>query len=480
MKKHLILTTALSSIFLSGCTAVGPDYRAPDIKTHQEWFSSEASMKVVDKNEDIDTKWWEIFKDETLNEFIKEAVAHNLDIKIAEANIRTARALRETKKAGFYPSLDLGAKAAREVMSTNNGFPVNLSLGGTKVNPRTTYSYETGFDSSWEIDLFGGTRRSVEAANARLEATIEKRHDILLSVMAEVARNYAELRGVQLQISNIQQNIDLEKKTVSLILERHKAGDSNKFDLARSEAQLIATEAALPNLTADMRSNIYRLSVLTGQEPQALLNRLLKQSPLPILPDIVPVGLRSDILRRRPDIRQAERQLAAETADIGVAKSDLFPKFFLTGSAGLQSLSFGDLFQSTSGALSLGPSIQWPIFKGGEISARIKAKESSTDAAALNYEKAVLSALEDAETALVRYGQELETRKKLEIVVTTNQDVLNLAIQRYESGETDLLDLLDAERHLIKSKNDLALSETRTVTNLISLYKALGGGWEGL
>ena len=468
---RFLLTTSACALMLSAC-AVGPDYTMPKSNTAQSWFSSDRAEAVIDENQAIEAEWWQSLNDPILTKLIEKTAAHNLDIKIAGANIREARANRGAQQAGFFPGIDSEATARREGISENIGQPINNQ------NPANRDFYNAGFDASYELDIFGGVRRSVEAADARLASASENRRDVLLTALSETARNYAELRGTQRRIAITKKNIDLQRQTVQIAQRRYDVGDANDFELARAEAQLQITESILPNLTADLRASAYRIGVLTGQEPQALLKELLEQKPLPAPPDIVPVGLRSDILQRRPDVRRAERELAAATADIGVATSDLFPKFFLTGNAGVQSLSFSSLFESASTAWALGPLIQWPVFRGGEIRARIKAEEAQAEAAAFEYERTVLTALEDAETALVRYGEELETRKRLQKAVASNERAVRLAKRRYEGGVDDITALIDAERELANVEDNLVQSETRSITNLISLYKALGGGWE--
>ena len=458
--------------FLSGCAAVGPDYEKPDMKTADSWFTSENSAKLVDSSRSAQADWWLSLRDPQLAALMEKAAAYNLDARIAEANIREARALRNTVAAGQYPSLAASAAPQRRGFSERG---LQQPQPGLR---RDQDYYETGFDASWELDIFGRVRRVTEAADARLAGAVEERRDVLLSVFAEIARTYAELRGTQQRAAIMEKNIALQAQTVHIVRQRYTNGDASEFDLTRATAQLRNTEAARPNLTADMRANAHRLSVLTGEEPQALLEELLRPIPPPALPDIIPTGLRSEILRRRPDIRSAERQLAAATADIGVAMADLFPRFFLTGYAGMQSVSFANLFQAGSIAYSLGPSIQWPIFRGGEIRARIQAQEARADAAALRYEKAVLSALEDAETALTRYGEEFETQKRLQKSAAAMRKAVMLARQRYALGEDGILAVVDAERELVQTEDALALSQTRIFTRLVAVYKALGGGWE--
>jgi len=470
MKFKLLLAMILLPL-LNSCT-VGPNYKKPSSHTSKKWLSSQDTKAVIDVTQSVQTRWWQAFNDSTLTGLIQTALKQNLDIKIAEAKIKEARALRGGTVSGFYPKINGNVAAGREKISENSGIPVGAGI------PINRDYYNAGFDASWELDIFGGLHRSVESADAHLVASVESKHDVLLSLLSEISRNYMNVRGTQRRLEIARRNIVLQGRIVEIIRQRYHAGNTNELELAKAEAQLHETQAVLPNLIADLRSYAYRLAILLAQEPQTLLKQLLQDKPLPVPPDIIPVGLQSDILRRRPDIRRAERLLAAETADIGVATAELFPKFSLTGNAGLQSLSFGNLFQSGSTAWALGPLIQWPIFHGGEIHARIKVEEVQAAAAALNYEKAVLGALEDTQTALVRYGEEFETRKRLSKVVVANQKSLNLAEQRYKLGEDNIISVFDITSKLLRAEDNLARSQTRTLINLISLYKALGGGWE--
>lgn len=469
---RLVLTLTLA---LAGCglPAVGPDYEEPPkVQIAQGWLTGPETSTIINTNAQPSSTWWAVFRDPLLNSMIDRAVQNNLDVRIAQTNIEKARALRQNAQSNFFPDIDASAGVQKQRLPENASQFLNDSTNQTY--------YDAGFDATWELDVFGGQRRSLDAAQARLDSTQDQYHDVMISVIAEVARTYAELRGAQQRAAITHKNIELQTATRNIVQKRFEAGEANNFEVTRAEAQRRVTESALPNITAGIRTTAHRLAVLTGQDPQALLQDFTKARPMPIVSDIVPVGLRSDILRRRPDIKKSERTLAAETADIGVATADLFPRFFLTGSAGLQSLSFGNLFESGSQALALGPNIQWPVFRGGEIRAQIKVQEAEAQAAALEYEKTVLTALEDVENALVRYGKELETRERLAKAVIANEQAVRLAQTRYKAGEDNILTVIDAERELASVEDELTQSETRVVVYLISLYKALGGGWDAV
>jgi multidrug efflux system outer membrane protein len=460
-KPSLLILCAL----LCSCT-VGPDYTAPQNVFSQNWSES-GSAHTAEMS--AEPEWWKAFHDPLLEKYIQQAAKQNKDIEIAFANLRSARALRREEDSTFFPHVSSSGQAQRSKSSDN------LSASGSG---ETRNLYEAGFDASWELDIFGGNRRAAEAAEARVGSALADYHGVMLSAFSEVARNYYEIRGLQKRIAITEDNTKLLQDTLSVIQERLKVGEASEFDLTRARGEYQLTQARIPNLRADLKSSIFSLSVLLGLPPEALLQEMQEIKPLPAPPDIVPVGLRSDILRRRPDIQQAERELAASVADIGIENAELFPKFFLTGDLGTGARTFGDLFSAAGGLWSLGSLIQWSVFEGGALRARIEAKEAESDAALASYEKTVLQALADAETALTRYGQELETRKRLEEGVQSRRQSVKLARELFDAGETDYLAVLDAERELTASEDDLVVSETQSITKLVSLYTALGGGWE--
>lgn len=463
MIKKLLLTSA--AIGLSACS-VGPDYAAPSQSFLDTWFSAKTAAT---SNEPINTQWWSIFKDPLLEEYIGLAAQNNKDLKVALANIRNARALRREDAGAFWPQIGGDAGAGR---SKSSGAGSAANSGDIR------NTFDAGFDASWEVDIFGGNRRASEASSARVGVSVASYQDVMLSTLSDVARTYYEARGLQKRIAITEQNTQLLKETFDVIRDRMEIGETSDFDLSRAQGEYELTRARLPNLNADLRASIYSLSVLLGQPPEALLEEMNAVKPLPTPPDIVPVGLRSDILRRRPDIRMAERELAASVADIGAETAELFPKFFLTGDIGSSARTFGDVFSAGSGLWSLASMIQWSVFEGGAIRARIDAEEAQSEAALAAYEKSVLEALRDAETALIRYGEELETRKRLAQGVQSRRKSVTLAKQLFNAGEQDYLAVVDAERQLIDSEDSLIVSETASITKLIALYTAIGGGWE--
>lgn len=459
------ITIIALSLGVASCT-VGPDYQPHNGEYSQNWFAS--SSQAVSQDE-IQLEWWSVFNDPLLNNYIERAALNNKDVQIALANVQRARALRGEENAAFRPQISSAAEASRSkssdaVSSFNSGEIRDL--------------YDAGFDASWEIDIFGGNRRALEAADARLGGASADYNAVILSTLAEVARNYYEARGLQKRIAITQKNTTLLKKTFDVLDSRFEAGEASNFDVSRARGEYQLTRARLPNLEAELQASIFTLSVLLGEPPESLLEEMQNVKPLPAPPDIVPVGLRSDLLRRRPDIKSAERELAASVADIGVETAELFPKFFLTGTAGSQARLFGDVFSAAGGVWSLSSLVQWSLFEGGAIRARINAQEAESRSALANYEKTILEALADAETALTRYGRELETRKLLSEGVQSRRQSVDLARELFDVGEQDYLAVLDVERELIASEDDLVVSETNSITKLIALYAALGGGWE--
>ncbi|MBE7415913.1 MAG: efflux transporter outer membrane subunit [Deltaproteobacteria bacterium] len=453
----LIGSAALTALFLSSC-AVGPDYVKPEPLVEDKWFSEEVGGAGT---REAATDWWTVLGDPQLEKYINAAAAQNRELEAARAAVLRARSLRRESAAPFYPTLGANAAAVRQ----RSGGETSSAFSGT-------------IDSSWELDVFGGTRRATEAAGARVDGAEENRRAVLLSVLAETARNYYAVRGFQKRIAITQKNIGLQERTYKLVDTLFQLGEASAFDLSRARGQLELTQSRLPDLEAEMRAGIFRLSVLLGQPPEALLGEMSAVKPLPAPPDVVPVGLRSDILRRRPDVRAAERELAASTADIGAATARLYPDFSLTGVVGGSARVLSDLFQSGSTIFSIGSFLRWPIFEGGALRARIDAEGAEADRAEALYEQSVLDALADAETALTRYARKLDTRNRLQNAVESRQRSVELARALFDSGEEDFLSVLDAERELVNAEDELVRSETDAILNLITLYTALGGGWE--
>jgi outer membrane protein, multidrug efflux system len=465
-------------IFLvAGCT-VGPNYEKPGLPVPPAW--TEAQQKGVDARATELARWWDAFNDPLLNSLVERAVRSNLDLRLAEARIREARATRAVTAAGAWPTLDVSGSYTRNRASENAiGSPTQgavVAPSGGRVDLENLY--RSGFDASWEIDVFGGVRRSVEAADATVEATVEDRRDVLVTLLGEVARNYIDLRGFQRRLAVARANLKTQQDTFELTQVRFQAGLASDLDVAQQEAQVNTTASQIPTLESSLKQAAYALDVLLGLQPSALWGELVKETAIPVLPPEVLVGLPSDLLRRRPDIRRAERQLAAATAQVGAATADLFPKFSLTGVAGLQSVSASDWYTRGSRFWSIGPTISWPVFDAGRIRANIEIRNAQQEQALTQYEKSVLSAFQDVETALVNYANEQVRYRSLTDAVAANRRAVTMANELYIRGLNDFLNVLDTQRSLYVTESELAQSQATMATNLVALYKALGGGWE--
>ncbi len=465
MKRSSLSPLLLSAVLLSGCM-MGPDYQRPGFTYQESWQSEPARLDEM--REPAGTAWWKQFDDPALNELIEQASRNNLDLAVALANVQQAKALRRSISADYFPRIDASGSADHSRYSRQTGFGSNI---GTRNN------FNTSLDASWELDLFGRVRRSVEAADARIKAEEALLHGVQLTVLAETATAYFELRSLQAQQANIHDTIELMQEIEKIAQAQFDAGIISELDLYRARGERENMEARLPSLQADITARAFRLSVLTGKEPEYHLALLDSSSLLPEPKDRVPLGLRSELLQRRPDIQQAERLLAATTADIGVAKADLLPSFSLTGAIGSSARAFGDLFTTGTITSSVGGALDWPIFSGGKTLAEVEGARASQRAALANYRQQVLLALEDTENALLRYGQEWKTLSQLQKVLDSREQAFEIASLRYEAGEDSFLNALDAQRSLNTTRNDLILSQTRVLTNLATLYKALGGEW---
>ncbi len=456
----------LAWLFLAGCAAVGPDYVPPEKEVSSQWHTP---LKGGLAGESIDqetlSRWWQTLNDPALSRLMEEAVAGNLDLKEARARVLEARARRGIEDAGLFPYMDASGKILRSQGSEETG-------AGTE---RTLYA--AGFDAGWEVDIFGGVRRSIEAATAELEASEASLRDVLVTLTAEVALNYLEMRTYQARLAVAEDNLKAQEETYQLTRWRFQAGLSDALSMEQARYNLENTRSQIPTLRSGLEASQNRLAVLLGKEPGELRTELATSAPIPVTPLRVAVGIPADCLRRRPDIRQAERELAGQTARIGVATADLYPKFSLLGSIGLEALSFGKLASSDGMTYSIGPTFSWRLFDAGAIRQNINVQTALQDQALARYESAVLSALEEVENALKAYAEEQNRRAALKEASDAAQQAVKLAENKFEAGVIDFNDVLDAQRSRLSFEDQLAQSEGAVTTHLITLYKALGGGW---
>jgi NodT family efflux transporter outer membrane factor (OMF) lipoprotein len=451
---------------LTACSAVGPDYQPPSPELPAQWQATTGNVAVTPAS-DV-RQWWTLFKDPLLDRLIQQAIAANQDLRIAETHIREARAARRVAGAAAQPALNssAGANRSKSYENTANGATDAVDL------------FQAGFDAGWEIDLFGGVRRSVEAADASVEGSVENKRDVLIALTAEVARNYLDLRGGQQRLAIAKKNIINQEETVQMVLHRCELGLSSELELEQAKNQLYMTQSQVPGLETATIEAIYQLALLLNQQPQGLYRELSIEATIPAFPPALPLALPSELLRRRPDIRRAERQLAAATAEIGVATAELFPRFTFDAKAGLESANLSDLVTSGSRFWSFGPTVKWALFDGGRSRAGIEIKNAQRDRAQISYEKTVLSALIEVETALTAFSREQETNRTLRAAATAGQQAATIARKQYQLGLTDFLAVLVSEHSLHQSQDQLVQSEQRLSTGLVALFKALGGGWE--
>lgn len=462
--RRLALTVVVVTV-LAGCE-VGRNYHQPETVVHAHFVGAQEPGFV--ENDAVE-KYWMGFDDDVLDALVDDSVAHNNDLAAAEANLRAARAARRLAGFDLFPTVTLAG-----------GYTHNLDaqqqLPGVDQHDREFDTADAGFQGLWELDLFGRVRRNVEAARADVGVAKATLQDARVSVIAEVARDYFVLRGLQDQLSLTRRNADSQFASLKLTRVRLEAGRGNELDTSRAEAQWQTTLASIPTLEASIATTIYRLSVLSGRQPDALSAKLTPQ-PIPALPPLNSIGTPEQLLRRRPDVRVAERRLAGATARIGVAAGDLFPKVTLIGSIGYLAPTFGEFGQRDAQFFTAGPSVTWAAFDLGRVRARIGSAEAQTDAAFASYEAAVLNALEDTEGALISYGRSQLRRDALQVAAAASDKASDLARRRFEGGLIDFLEVLDAERTALSA--DLLLSQSRTdaATSLIAVYKALGAGW---
>jgi NodT family efflux transporter outer membrane factor (OMF) lipoprotein len=467
-RRNGLLASALLTIVFAGGCAVGPDYTAPELDSPAAWRTEDVSGLRQTRNATTAlSQWWKVLEDPMLDSLMQRAVTGNLDLKGARARVRAARARLGISEADLYPTLDASGSLSTGQQSENAGY-----------DGKERDLYKAGFDAGWEIDIFGGTRRAVEAAGAELEASEADLRDVYVSMLAEIASTYVDVRTYQTRLSVAQANLEEQKETYEIVASRYDSGLSDALGVQQARYSLESTRAEIPALQSKLDAAINRLALLLGQQPDTLHAELITRRPIPMPPVSVAVGIPADALRNRPDIRMAERTLAARTAEVGVATAELYPKFRLVGSIGLESFAQSSLFESGSQVYSFGPGISWPIFRAGAIRRNIDVAEAVQEQYLHRYQHTVLAALNEAQTAMTDYAKEQNRRDALQAATLAAREALELAQDKYLNGLVDFSDVLEARRSLLSYEDQLAVSKGAVVDSLVRIYKSMGGGWQ--
>ncbi|WP_408869983.1 efflux transporter outer membrane subunit [Gluconacetobacter entanii] len=481
---------------LAGC-AVGPNYHKSRNTAPHDWHQSMAPADSTVVQTGMDAQWWSIFHDPTLSALEAEVVRANLDLRAAAYRFAQSMAERRIASAAQFPHAEANASYARERASTNGvlgllgtmeqqnaGSVASGTQGfgptafpGSVGNPSFNLP-QYGMNASWEVDFWGHVRRQVEAATAAMHATEDMRRDVLVSLMAETAQDYIDLRGVQAQIAIVEHNIDIAKHSVDLTTQRYTQGAATRLDVADSTGQLHTFESRLPVLKSQEVHLVNALSFLVAREPGALTAMLGKPGAIPPVPDSVPVGLPSQLADRRPDIRMAEERLHAATANIGVAIADFFPRVTLSGSLDVQALQFSGLGSWASRQYGFGPTATFPIFEGGRLTGQLRLRKAQQKEAAVMLQRTILKAWQEIDDAMADFAAAQGQRDRLAEAVAENQIAVDTAQAQYVQGASDFLNVLTMQNALLATQSELVQATTRVSTSVARLYRALGGGWE--
>ena len=458
----------LTMLVLSACS-VGREYQAPETEPLVQDQFLEQDQGRFRATEPI-AAWWRQFNEDQLSLLVEQALEHNLDVRIALANLQEARFLLGESKFDRFPTVEAQGNVVRQQQSKEGLFP--------PFGDRVQTTYNAGFDALWELNLFGRVSQRIAASEANLEAREADLDAIYVTIAAEVARTYIELRGAQYRLDVAKRNADNQQQTYNLTRDLFEGGVSDKLDIERARTQLELTKSTIPPLEAEVNAAMNRLAVLTGQTPTALHIVLQTVKPLPSIPRTVNVGNPVDLLKRRPDIRAAERELASAVAEYNVNVADLYPNVTIKGSLGFSSTSISDLVTGSAGTYLLGPQINWAAFNIGRVLARIDAADARATARLASFEKTVLRALEETEAAMVNFSHEEQSRARLQEAAASSAKAAEYAQERFEAGIDNFLDVLVAQRTMLEAQDRLASSEIDVALNLIAIYKALGGGWQ--
>ena len=453
-------------LFLVSCKAVGPDYEgAPELEVPENW-DNQLNNEFIEASVS-QTQWWTLFNDPVLNDLISRAAVDNLDAKISLARVEVARANLGIAEGAKLPALDGLGDVSEKSKSK--------SVSGDK---DTDIYSSIGLDISWEIDIFGYLRRSIEAADAQLDRSVERYRDVMVILYAEIANNYVALRTAQERLQYALENVKSQKDTLRIVNARYEAELVSEVDLLQSEQNLAAAQSNIPLFHARINELSNSLAILLGKNPGTLNSELKQSYGIPHVPEKTVVQVPREILRQRPDIREAERLLAQETAEVGIATAEEYPRFNLNGTFGYDSKEFDNQFSSDSRYWSFGPNFRWNIFDGGATQAAIEVQDAQVEEARVNYEKRVLRAFEEVENAIKSYKEEKQRNASLNVSVSAAKKVNKITLARYTSGLIDFQEVQDAERVIFFQEDDLAKSNGNLVQFIIQLYKAMGGGWE--
>jgi len=458
----------LSMLVLSSCS-VGREYQAPETEQLVQGQFLEQEQGRFRSAEPI-ADWWRHFNEDQLSHLVELALRHNLDVRIALANLQEARFLLGGTKFDRFPTVEAQADVARQQLSREGVFP--------PIGDREFTTYNAGFDAFWELNLFGRVSQRIAASEANLAVREADLHGIYVIIAAEVARTYIELRGAQYRLQVAKRNAENQQQTYNLTRDLFEGGVSDKLDIERARTQLELTKSTIPPLEAEVNAAMNRLGVLTGQPPTALHGILRTVTPLPSIPMTVNVGDPVDLLKRRPDIQAAERELAGAVAEYNLNVADLYPNVTVNGSLGFSSTSFSNLATGDASTFLFGPQINWAALNIGRVLARIDAADERTKARLASFEKTVLRALEETETAMVNFSREEQSRARLQQAAASSAKAVGYAQERFEAGIDNFLDVLVAQRTMLEAQDRLAISEIDVARNLIAIYKALGGGWQ--
>jgi len=470
-ERHLISLGAV--LALTGC-AVGPDYKAPSLAIDPAFVNAGVPASNAQPPGSDIASFWRGFNDPALSALVERALTANGDVRIAQARLQEARASLQGANAELLPQIGVSANAGRSLQ------PEYL-YPGTSRSDRTGSLYDAGFTANWELDFFGRNRRGSESAAALVDASQAGVHAAHTAIAADVARYYMELRGLQRRYQVATDSLTNQRESLRITQARLDVGRGTQLDVARARSQLDSTEASLPALQAAIDQSAYRLATLTAQSPRTVATALAAPQPLPGLPvtdlGALPIGTPEQLLRRRPDLVAAERQLASATANIGVATADLFPRISLSGLIGFASTGASSLGESNTQQWSYGAGLVWPLLDFGRVRSRISASEARAQQSLASYEQTVALALEETEGALTQFTRTAQQAERLASAARNAEEAARLARARFDAGVVDFLIVLDAERQTLAARDALVVSQVGQATALVSVYRALGGGW---